>query len=222
LSLLAKALSIAMAASSMLGEGMATAMPQTDVEGTLFLVNRQYMIVEDYVPDLRAANVKGSVRNMRPDAAEALEEMFQAAKKDAGHTLVSVSGYRSFRTQSNVYSRKLKNTGSKEKANEYVALPGASEHQLGLAMDLGTTTSTGLTPAFGNSKAGKWVAANAWKYGFIVRYQEGWEDITGYKAEPWHVRFIGKEHAKRVFEQNIPLENYLQALQISTLIDIIR
>ena len=218
---LLKALSVAMAAASMMGSGMKTAMPQTDADGLLFLINRQYMISEEYVPSVREAKVKGSVRSMRSDAAEALEEMFKTAKKEAKLDMVSVSGYRSFKTQSNIYSRKLKSTGSKDKANEYVAIPGASEHQIGLAMDLGTTTSSGLTPAFGSSKAGKWVAANAWRFGFIVRYQEGWEDITGYSAEPWHVRFIGKEHADKVFHANVPLETYLQDLQISTLIDMI-
>ncbi len=222
MSFLAKALSVVMAASSMMNTSMTTAMPQLDVDGDLFLINRQYMISEEYVPELREAAVKGSVRRQRPDAAQALEEMFAAAKTEAKQTMISVSGYRSYGTQKNIYARKIKNTGSTEKANEYVAVPGASEHQLGLAMDLGTTTNSGLTPAFGTTKAGKWVAQNAWRFGFIVRYQAGWEDITGYKAEPWHVRYIGIEHAQKVYEQNIPLETYLKDLQVSTLIDIIK
>lgn len=218
---LSKVLSYAVAASAMLSNTADTAMPQLDVDGTLFLINRQYMITENYTPDLREAAVSGSVRNMRPDAAQALEALFAAAKKDGKVTLRTVSGFRSYGTQNNIYTRKLKTTGSVDRANEYVAVPGASEHQLGLAMDLGTVTNSSLTASFGNTKAGKWVAANAWRYGFIVRYQSGWEDITGYNAEPWHVRYVGKEYAQKVFEQNIPLETFIRDLQVSILIDII-
>lgn len=221
MSFLSKVLSTVVAAASMLSNSMDAAMPQMDVDGTVFLINRQYMVSENYRPDVREAKVQGAVRNMREDAAAALEEMFQAASKEAGLKLRSVSGFRSFATQANIYSSKLKNTGSVQKANEYVAIPGASEHQLGLAMDLGTATSNGLTPKFGTTKAGKWVAQHAWRFGFIVRYQEGWEEITGYNAEPWHVRYIGKDYAKAVFDANVPLETYLKDLQIQTLIDIV-
>lgn len=189
-------------------------LPQLDAQGHLFLVNRQQEISQAYVPELIATDVPGTLRYMRPDVAKALEEMFAAAKKEARVTLISVSGYRSYSKQSAIYSRKIKNTGSVAKAQEYVAPPGASEHQTGLSMDVGArNAASGLNAPFGKSKAGKWLAANAHRFGFIIRYQEGWEDITGYNYEPWHVRYVGMECATAMFEQKIPLETYLETLQ---------
>ncbi len=86
------------------------------------------------------------------------------------------------------------------------ALPGASEHQLGLAMDVAQRNSSQLNSGFGNTEAGKWVAANAYRFGFIVRYQEGMEDITGYSYEPWHIRYVGKEYANEIYAFGQPLE----------------
>lgn len=214
-------IAVAVTATSLLSTTFETTMPQLNVNGTLFLINRDHMISADYEPTVRAAKVKGSVRNMRDDAANALEEMFEAAKQEENIRLVSVSGYRSYARQKAIYNRKLRTTGSAKKANEYVALPGASEHQLGLAMDVGTTSNTGLSPSFGNTKGGKWVAANCHRFGFIVRYQQGWETITGYKAEPWHIRYVGKEYAKAIYESQKPLETYIKDLQIATLIAMI-
>ncbi len=200
-----------------------TIAPQNNVDGTLFIVNRTYRISKDYVPETVKAQVKGSVRSMRPDAAAALEEMFAACKEESGVTLVSVSGYRSYDKQSRIYKNKLENvSGSKEKADEYVARPGASEHQMGFAMDVGQKKSkAGLTASFGKTKGGKWVAENCWRFGFILRYQEGWEDITGYNYEPWHVRYVGKEHAQAMHEANVPMETYMADYQEKLLIHLI-
>ncbi len=112
--------------------------------------------------------------------------------------------------------------GSKEKADEYVARPGASEHQLALAMDVGQESDkVNLTSSFGRTKGGKWVRENCWRFGFILRYDEGWEEITGYSYEPWHVRYVGKENAQRIYEANVPLETYLQAWRAEKLIEIV-
>lgn len=222
MNLLGKILGVAVSSASLLEGGMEAALPHMDVDGTFFLVNRQYMITENYVPETVAADVSGSVRNMRPDAAAALEEMFAACKEEAKTSLVTVSGYRSYATQKTIYNRKLKKTGSEEKANEYVALPGASEHQLGLAMDLGQkSANTGLTSSFGNTKGGKWVKENAHRFGFILRYQEGWEEITGYKYEPWHVRYVGVEAATAMYENDQPMEYFIEDLRVSALITIL-
>ncbi|MDO4483163.1 MAG: M15 family metallopeptidase [Clostridia bacterium] len=136
--------------------------------------------------------------------------MFAACKKEIGITLTSVSGYRSYSTQTNIYKKKLSKVKTKEKADEYVARPGASEHQLALAMDVGQKDSkAGLTGSFGKTKGGKWLAKNCYRFGFILRYQEGWEDITGYEYEPWHVRYVGKENALKIQEQDIPFETWM-------------
>ena len=109
-----------------------------------------------------------------------------------------------------------------EKADEYVARPGASEHQLGLAMDVGQLNSTSdLTGSFGKTKGGIWLAQHCWEYGFILRYQEGWEEITGYSAEPWHVRYVGKEYAKRIFDSDEPFETWMNRFRTQRLLELI-
>ena len=112
--------------------------------------------------------------------------------------------------------------GSEEKADEYVARPGASEHQLGMAMDVGQrNSSAGLTSSFADTKGGAWIAENCWRFGFILRYQEGWEDITGYSYEPWHVRYVGLEHAQAMHEANVPMETYMEDLREQVMIDLL-
>ena len=115
------------------------AAPQHDADGLLFLVNRQYTVSEAYEPaDLAMSDVPGQVRRMRPDAAEALREMFQACKEETGCQLLSISGFRSYAKQEGIYNRKLRAVKKDvAKAQEYVAPPGASEHQTGMAMDIG-------------------------------------------------------------------------------------
>lgn len=168
------------------------------------------------------ADLPGQVRSMRPDAATALEEMYAAGNKATGKTMVTVSGYRSYAKQKKIYANKLEKVGKKEKADEYVARPGASEHQLGMAMDVGQRgTGSNLNANFGKTASGKWIRENCWQYGFILRYDEGWEDITGYEFEPWHVRYVGKEHAKAMFEQHIPMETYLKDLRRQRLLAIV-
>lgn len=221
MSLIGQVAALALAAASMLSAGMDQALPQRNIDGTLFLVNREYMITKNYVPETDVVNVKGSSRLMRADAADALEAMFAAAKSEANITLLSVSGYRSFSKQTTIYNNKLKSVGTAAKANEYVALPGASEHQLGMAMDLGQSGYTSLNNGFGATKGGKWVVENAHRFGFILRYQEGWESVTGYNYEPWHVRYVGVEHATRMYEQNVPMEAYILDLRVETLLAIL-
>lgn len=220
---LRKILSLLTATVSLLSGTLRTAAPQNDADGLLFLVNRQWTVSELYEPDVTEAHVKGQVRNMREDAAKALEEMFAACKSEIKVTLVSVSGYRSYGKQKNIYARKLKNVkNSVEKADEYVARPGASEHQIGLAMDIGQmNSSSGLTASFGKTKGGQWIREHCWEYGFILRYQEGWEEITGYSSEPWHVRYVGKEYAKRIHEANVPLETWLAEFRTEHLLELL-
>lgn len=221
-SILQSMAALAAAGTMLFSSAVDAAAPQNDVDGLLFLVNRQWRVSENYVPETRLTDVPGQVRSMREDASLALEEMYAACKEELGVQLKAVSGYRSYTKQSNIYNNKLKRVGSKEKADEYVARPGASEHQLALAMDVGQQSDkVNLTSSFGSTKGGKWVRENCWRFGFILRYDEGWEDITGYDYEPWHVRYVGKENAQRIHEANEPLETYLQAWRAEKLLEIV-
>ena len=214
-------LSLVMALVSALSVSVSTIGEATTLGGYLALVNRDYALSADYEPDdLVRPDVKttnGSAILMRAEAAQALEELFAAAKDEAGLTIYAVSGYRSYSTQAAIFERKIKNTGSKEKAQRLVAPPGASEHQLGLAMDLKASPDSNLSAAFAKTKQGQWVTENAHRFGFIIRYKEEWTDITGYSYEPWHIRYVGKEHAAIIYEMDIPLETYIEALREAAL-----
>lgn len=215
-------LSLAAAGSMMVSNSLMMAAPHNDVNGLLFLQNRQWRVSRYYEPVTIKAAVPGQLQDMREDAARALEEMFAACRAETGVTLKAVSGYRSYQRQSTIYQNKLDRVGSRAKADEYVARPGASEHQLALAMDVGQKSDdVNLTSSFGRTKGGKWIAEHCWEYGFILRYQEGWEDVTGYAYEPWHVRYVGKENAKLIQEANMPLETYLLLLREETLMNIV-
>ncbi len=219
--MLEQLLSLAAAGAIMISTSLNAAAPQNDIDGMLFLQNRDWRVGSAYIPEVRVTEMKGKVREMRADAAAALERMAADCKEATGEILVSVSGYRSYQTQATIYQRKVKNTGSKARADKYVARAGASEHQLGLAMDLGWDDYHGTSEKFPRSKAGKWTHENCWKYGFILRYQAGWEEITGYNQEEWHFRYVGEEHAKAIYENQMPLENYLLLVRQDALMDIV-
>ena len=211
MSLLTSLASLGAAGMMLLTIPLDTAAPQNDADSMLFLVNRQWTVTESYEPaDLRQAEVPGSVRRMRDEAAAALEEMFAACREEIGVTLISVSGYRSYGSQSNIYQRKLRAVRKDvAKAQEYVAPPGASEHQLGLAMDIGQRNKPHLNDKFADTAGGMWAMENSWRFGFILRHGKDWEDVTGYKYESWHFRYVGKETAKEIHEANMPYETWL-------------
>ena len=215
-------LSLAAAGSMMISNSLLAAAPQNDVDGLLFLQNRQWRVSRYFEPATLKANVPGQLQDMRADAAAALEEMFAACKAEIGVTLKAVSGYRSYQRQATIYQNKLDRVKTKEKADQFVARPGASEHQLALPMDVGQKSDdVNLTSSFGRTKGGKWVAENCWRFGFILRYQEGWEDVTGYEYEPWHVRYVGLENARLIHEADMPLETYLLMLREDVLLGIL-
>lgn len=187
---------------------------QTSLGGNLYLVNRVYRLTESYKPeDLVRPDVRrtSSEIMMRREAAGQLEQLFKQAYSE-GHTLVAVSGFRSYETQRLIYQRKINTTGSRQKAELLVATPGTSEHQLGLAMDIGRKSSINLNASFGRSEEGLWLAENASKFGFIIRYKKEWTDITGYADEPWHIRYVGIEHAAAIMQRDIPFEQYVGEL----------
>ena len=188
---------------------------EMNLGGKLFLVNREFSLSSDYKPDdLAVPKVIGTGEHvmMRREAAEALEKMFAAAKEEKGFVLYAISGFRSYGKQNMIHSRKVSQVGEKA-ASRISAPPGCSEHQLGLAMDLGCKEALHLTEKFGTTPEGQWVAANCHRFGFIIRYKAEWEDVTGYAYEPWHIRYVGAEHAKRIQALDIPFETYVAQLR---------
>lgn len=176
----------------LLNSSMHTALPDKNVDSTLFLVNRWHSISELYEPTVVRVNGVGLAQSMRTDAAQAMDSMIQAAKEEAGLTLTIISGYRSYSKQATIYARKVRNSGGNTvKADMLVARPGTSEHQLGLAMDLAKKGGSSLNEKFATTPEGKWVYENAHRFGFIIRYLKDYEEITGYSWEPWHVRYVG-------------------------------
>ncbi|UOE94044.1 D-alanyl-D-alanine carboxypeptidase family protein [Alkalihalobacillus sp. LMS39] len=185
-------------------------------DDVLVLINKQYRLPRDYIPsnlvipDIAFVYEDKAERNhLREEAAKALEQLFKDSYSN-GIKLKALSGYRSFATQKHIFPNYVLREGF-QWANQFSAFPGESEHQTGLAMDV-TSESVGyqLTQDFGKTEEGKWVAENAHKYGFIIRYPEGLEDITGYTYEPWHLRFVGHKHAANIYELDITLEEYIE------------
>lgn len=178
------------------------------------MVNQKNVLPSDYEPkDLVKPNVKFSFaediekRYMRKEAAAALEQLFQAAKEN-GHDLFAVSGYRSYKRQVEILNHAIQKDGE-EKAKNSVAIPGQSDHQTGLAMDISSPAEGyGLDQSFGDTPEGKWVSEHASQYGFIIRYPEGKEEITGIIYEPWHLRYVGKKVAEGVAAKGLTLEEY--------------
>jgi D-alanyl-D-alanine carboxypeptidase len=185
------------------------------------MVNKQYGLPDNYKPeDLVYPDVRFTFkekiekRMMRREAASALEELFAGAEKD-GIYLAGVSAYRSQSTQVRLFNNYVKRDGE-EKARRYSAVPGHSEHQTGLAIDV--TSSDGKCAAescFAGTPEAEWLAAHAAEYGFIIRYPDGKEGITGYMYEPWHIRYVGKEIAADVAQSGITLEEYYNAVPVS-------
>ncbi|AGK54382.1 carboxypeptidase YodJ [Bacillus sp. 1NLA3E] len=186
----------------------------------LALVNKQFALPDGYVPnDLTRPNVDFSFGNkdieksyMRKKAAVALEKMFKDAKKN-GVELQAVSGYRSYDRQVALFNAEVDRVG-KDKAIQAVAVPGNSEHQTGLAMDISSQSNNlNLSESFEGTKEGKWLAENADRFGYILRYPKGKEAITGYEYEPWHFRYVGEKAAKIIFEKKLTLEEYFKVVE---------
>lgn len=160
------------------------------------IVNKYYKVPGDYrPPDL--INVDGHL--MRQETAEAYKKMKADAAAE-GKNFYVVSAYRSVEYQSNLYNSYLAED-SKENVDRYSARAGFSEHHTGMALDL-FGTKPGLRE-FENTPEYPWVRDNCYKYGFIIRYWEETEDITGYEAEPWHIRYVGTDVSTRMKEENI-------------------
>jgi len=141
--------------------------------------------------------------HVRKDTAGALEAMAAAAKAD-GAQLMLASGYRSYNFQVGLYNGYVKTQGQAA-ADSQSARPGYSEHQTGMAADLEPASrSCEVETCFANTTEGKWLAANAYKYGFIIRYPQNMQNVTGYIYEPWHVRYVGAALAAELHNEGSP------------------
>ena len=148
--------------------------------------------------------------NLAVPAADAYRKLKTAVAKSGNGTLCLNSGYRSYTTQTNTYANALRLYGKKT-AEALAAHPGHSEHQTGLAADVSTTALGCRIGSFGSSKASAWVAKNAHTFGFIVRYPNKLQNITGYQYEPWHLRFVGVELATQMKNAKVlTLEQFWQ------------
>ena len=171
------------------------------------LVNKYNYLTKDYVPDnLVSLSTTYSRSGMKlvKSAKEAYEDMASSAKKE-GYTIIAMSSYRSYDYQIDLYNKYVKSDGKKA-ADTYSGRPGYSEHQTGLAIDIynGKYDYTN----FNKTKEYLWMQKNAYKYGFILRFPENKEKITGYKYESWHYRYVGKELAKEIYTNDLTLEEY--------------
>jgi D-alanyl-D-alanine carboxypeptidase len=172
---------------------------------------------QKYIPsDLRAPDVALRLTplyeemQLREVAAKAVEQMFADAKKDKLDLMVA-SAFRAYSYQEGLYKQYVSQQGQAT-ADTQSARPGYSEHQTGLAIDIEPASKEcEIETCFADTPEGKWIARNAYKYGFVLRYHEDKEDITGYIYEPWHLRYVGKPLALELRNQNDPtLEEYFE------------
>lgn len=166
------------------------------------VVNKGRVLPVDYVPADLAENML-----LRSESAKALDNLESGAAKD-GLKIILVSGYRSYATQKSVYASYSASQGQTA-ADTFSARAGYSEHQTGLAADVGSSSGKcQLDICFGDTTEGKWVAVNAYKYGFIIRYQKDKQNQTGYDYEPWHIRFVGIALAAEINKSGQTLEQF--------------
>ena len=158
-----------------------------------------------YVPG-QLVRVQGE--RLRAQAADAYKQFAKAAKV-AGVNVMPISGYRSFSEQASLYDSYVRQYGQAT-ADTLAARPGYSEHQTGLAMDIGNASGVcALQACFANTPAGQWAAKHGWEYGFIIRYPAGAQATTGYTYEPWHLRYVGRAIAEDMKSTGITtLEKY--------------
>ena len=180
----------------------------------LILVNKQNPVPEDF--EVKLASLSDS-QKADERIIDDIYRMMDAAAED-GVDLMICSAYRSYDRQKRLFDNKI-NTLMRQgmtyleaykEGSMNVTVPGTSEHHLGLALDILTGSYTKMDDGFGDTEAGRWLAANATDYGFILRYPRGKEEITGIVYEPWHFRYVGREYAKDITRRGLCLEEYLK------------
>lgn len=185
------------------------------------LVNKVNKLPESYTPtDLVNPNIpftftqKSEKRKMRAKAAAAIEKLFAGAKQD-GIDLLGVSAYRSHAAQTVLFNYYVSLDGY-DTARTYSAIPGTSEHETGLAIDVtGGDGKCAAEDCFAGTPEAGWLEEHASDYGFIIRYPQGKDSVTGYKYEPWHLRYVGKSIAKKIMNRGITLEEYLKTTPVN-------
>ena len=187
-----------------------------EIPWNLVLINGSHPMEEGYVPQLTEIEEGHSVDTR---VANAARKMLADAEKEGLHIQIC-SAYRSVERQKEVFGQSMKERvkdgmdywKAYEETTLNVAIPGTSEHALGLALDLISNSYTELDEEQEQTPEAKWLAQNCHKYGFILRYPSNKTNITGITYEPWHYRYVGKEHAAEIMEKGITLEEYLLEL----------
>lgn len=182
------------------------------------LVNKEHRLDEDYIPSnlVITDNNENNFHDfldptLKPMIDKIVFAHFKIMQEDAekkGFNILIDSGYRSYKYQQDIWNDSINKIGLEE-TKRIVAPPGASEHQTGFAFDIGYIIDGIYTDDVSeNQEESKWLFDNSYKYGFIIRYPKGKEDVTGYNYEPWHYRFVGIDLAKELYENDITLEEY--------------
>lgn len=191
----------------------------TNAEEYLILVNKQHVLSEGYEPSdlVRVKDAKKDI-TLRETAARALEAMFIEMRAEGYEDVFVTSAYRSYRYQSGLFQTYIEQEKKKfptlteaearERVLRYSAMPGTSEHQSGLCVDLMTNRMSELDESFADEAVYTWLCENAWKFGFILRFPKDKTAITGYDYEPWHYRFVGRENAYEIWRSGKCLEEY--------------
>ena len=180
----------------------------------LVLVNKEHPLPDGYAPQVTVVENDQST-DIR--CADSLTQML-ADCRAAGYNPLAISGYRTHETQELYFNNTVQmyvNQGMDEASAETaaatsVALPGTSEHELGLSVDIGTTSNTDINSSQDNDPTQLWLQDNCWKYGYILRYPPEKSDLTGIIYESWHYRYVGTTASKVIHEENLCLEEYLQ------------
>ena len=188
------------------------------------LVNRDNRLDKDFIPNnlvITDENENNFHEYINPNLKPMIDEyvfkhfliMRKAAKKE-GFNIIIDSGYRSYEYQQDIWDKSLEEIGLEE-TKKVVAPAGASEHQTGFAFDVAYIINGKYTDKVNEfQEETKWLCNNSYKYGFILRYPKGKEDITGYSFEPWHYRFVGILLAKELYENDITLEEYYRKNEV--------
>ena len=195
-----------------LGSEEASEISFTKDDWKIMLVNKQHPIPEDY--EFPLGTISGSMR-CDERIIQPLLDMMKAARND-GISLIVCSPYRDMDRQTMLFTNKVNRymdggmsyMDAYNLASQAVTVPGSSEHQVGLAFDIITDGYSSLDEGFGNTAAGKWLAANSYKYGFVLRYPAGKEEITSIEFEPWHFRYVGVDAATIMAQNDMCLEEF--------------
>ena len=188
--------------------------PAVDINSwELCLANRENLLSADFLPELTP--LEGG-QNFDSRAVQALKD-FVAAGREAGLSVNITSSYRSYATQETLFNNKVNQYISSEgsydaayiKAATIVAIPGSSEHQTGLAVDIVDKYYEFMNESLADTELSKWMKENCAKFGFILRFPDGKQDITGIMFEPWHYRYVGPEAAAYIMEKGLCLEEFV-------------